>query len=69
MDLPANKLAALEFLVRNLPILAMLIFPLDDLTLAGANFNALDKLDLDTPKMVAISLALRSFAEPWARAT
>ncbi len=64
MDLPVNMLAALEFLEMNFPSLVMLIFPLDDLMPVGANFRALDKLDLDTPKIVATSLVLRSFAEP-----
>ena len=66
MDLPVNKLAAFEFFVINLPSLAMLIFPLDDLTLAGANFKALDKLDFDTPKIVAVSVRLRLSAAPGA---
>ena len=46
----------------------MLIFPLDDLIPAGANFRALDKLDWDTPKMAATSPVLRDVAEPCARA-
>ena len=66
MDLPVNKLAAFEFFVMNLPSLAMLIFPLDDLTLAGAIFKALDKFDLDTPKIVAVSVRLRLGADPGA---
>jgi hypothetical protein len=66
VDLPVNTLAAFEFLVMKLLSFERLIFPLDDLTLAGAIFKALDKLDFETPKVVATSLTLRSFAEPWA---
>ena len=68
LDLPVSKLAALEFLVMKLPSLERWIFPLDDLMLAGANFRTLDKLDFETPKMVATSLALREEGEPWSNA-
>ncbi len=68
LDLPVNKLAALEFLERNLLSFAMLILPFDDLMPAGANFKALAKLDFDTPKSVATSLVLCAAGEPWANA-
>ena len=68
VDFPANKLAALKFFETKFLNLERLIFPLDDVMLAGANFRALDKLDVDTPKMVATSLALREEGEPWSKA-
>ena len=61
---PLNKLAAFEFLVMKLLSLERLIFPLDDLTLAGANFRALVKLDLDTPKIVAVLSMFTILAAP-----
>ena len=61
---PLNKLAAFEFLVMKLLSLERLIFPLDDLTLAGANFKALDKLDFETPKMVATLAIFSILAAP-----
>ena len=64
VDLAVNMLAALEFLEMNLPSLAMLIFPFDDLTLAGANFKALDKLDFETPRMVATLAIFSILAAP-----
>ena len=64
LDLPVSNSAALEFLEMNLPSLAMLIFPLDDLTLAGANFRALDKFDFETPKMVATLAIFSILAAP-----
>ena len=68
MGFPSNRDVFLEFFERNLLSLDRLIFPFDNLMPAGANFRALDKLDFETPKMDAISLALRVFAEPCASA-
>jgi hypothetical protein len=66
LDLPASNAAALEFLEMNLLNLGRLTFPLDAFTPSGANFNALDKFDLDTPKIVAVSVRLRLGADPGA---
>ena len=66
LDLPASKVAALEFLEMNLLNLERLTFPLDAFTPVGAKFKALDKFDLDTPKIVAVSVRLRLGADPGA---
>jgi hypothetical protein len=55
-------------LEKKLRSLERLIFPLDDLIPAGANFKAWDKLDFDTPKIAATSLVLRASGEPSAKA-
>ena len=66
LDLPASKVAALEFLKMNLLNLERLTFPLDAFTPVGAKFKALDKFDLDTPKIAAVSVRLRLGADPGA---
>ena len=68
VNFPANNADALEFFDMNFLNLERLILPLEDFTPLGASFNALERLDLDTPKRAARSLPLRLVEDPWAKA-